>query len=407
MADISASLTTLSNMFKILYGKKSYAVFNTATPLWSKVKKEHGAFKGKSLSLDAILGFSGSVGSGSLPESNVFQEENASLTRKKLYARINLDREAMIASEGKEAAFEQATKRMVRKGVESFMRNLSRQLFAFENGKIFEGDASTTVTGAGTTGSPYVVVALASTWVQSFVEKKDYVNVGSETTQLEITAVDYTTRAVSLVGTSATLATATGSTSTSAKVYMQKSKDNDIQSILAATKATSGSVHGITVGPRWQSAQVNAASAGLTTDLVNELVTQIEFKSGESPDLLVTSYKQYRKFQDLLGDKVRYMSVQNRSPIFRKPEFNFEGLQWMTSSGPVPIVADRMCPDSHFFGLNTDNINFYTAQAPKWADEDGTVLLRSASADSYEARYMCYGELFVHPEAQGVLYGLA
>lgn len=407
MADVSASLSTLSTLFKVLYGKRTYAVFNTSTPIWSKVKKEYGAFKGKSLSLEAVLGFTGSVGSGSLPETNIFTDVNASLTRKKLYARILLDREAMIASKGEENAFEQATKRMVKKGVESFMRNLSRMLFAYENGKLFEGDGSTTVTGAGTTGSPYLVVGLASTWVRSFVELKDKVNVGSETTVLEITAVNYTTRQVSLVGTSATLAAVAGSTFTSAKVYMQGSKDNDMQSILAACKQTSSTLYGVSIGSRWQSEQIDASSAGITTDLINQLCTQVEFSSGESPDLFVTSFKQYRKIQNLLGDRIRYTTVSNRDPIFKKAAFNFQGIEWITNSGPVTIVADRMCPDDHFFALNTDTIVFYSAEEPKWADEDGTVLLRSASADAYEARYICYGELFVHPASQGVMYNLA
>ena len=411
MSDISASLTTLSNMFKIQYGKRSYAVFNTATPLFSKIKKEHGAFKGKSLTLEAILGFSGSVGSGSLPETNVFNDQNASLTRKKTYARILLDREAMIASKGEAAAFEQATKRMVKKGVESFMRNLSRQLFAYENGKVFEGDGATVVTGNGASGTPYVVRALASTFVRGFVEKKDKVNVAAETTILEITDVNYSTGDVSLVGTSATLAavssTGGSSSATSAKVYMQGSKDNDLQSILGAVKQTTSTLYGITVADRWISSQTDAASAGITTDLINALVTDVEFKSGESPDLLVTSFKHYRKVQDLLGDKVRYTSVQNSNPAFRKAEFNMQGIEWVTNSGPIPLVPDRMCPDDHLFALNSDNITLYTAEAPKWADEDGTVLLRSSTADAYEARYVMYGELFVHPAAQGVLYNLA
>jgi hypothetical protein len=408
MADVSASLSTLSNMFKVLYGKKTYAVFNTATPLWSKIKKEYGMFKGKSLSLEAVLGFSGSVGSGSLPETNVFTDENASMTRKKLYARILLDREAMIASKGEENAFEQATKRMVKKGVESFMRNLSRMLFAYENGKLFEGDNSTTVTGAGSSGSPYLVIGLSTTWVKSFIELKDKVNVGSETTILEITAVNYTTRQVSLVGTSATLAAAVAAVgATSAKVYMQGSKDNDMESILRVCKATSSTLYGLNVGYRWQSAQIDASSAGISTDLINQLVTDVEFQSGESPDIIVTSFKQFRKIQNLLGDKLRYNVVSNRDPVFQKARFNFKGIEWVTNGGEVTIVADRMCPDDHLFALSSDNIAFYTAEAPKWADEDGTVLLRSSSADAYEARYIVYGQLFVHPNAQGVLYGLA
>lgn len=408
MTDVAGSISSLGNLFKIKYDKKSYAVFNTATPLWGKVGKEFDMFKGKSLSIDQVLGFSGSVGSGTLPDTNVWEEQNASLTRKKLYARILLDREAMIASKGEEHAFEQVTKRAVKKGVESFMRNLSRQLFAYENGMVGQGDGATNVTGAGTTGSPYLVILLASNYVKGFVEKKDYWNCAAETTKLEVVAFNPTTRQVSLVGTSATLAAAAGGPSaTSAKFYMQGSKDNDIQSILAATKQTSSTLYGITVADRWQSAQINASSAGITTDLVNQLVTEVEFQSGDSPDLLVTSYKQFRKFQNLLGDKVRYTSVGNSNPAFNKAQYNHKGIEWMTQNGPVPLVYDRMCPDDHFFALNTENIRFLGAEKPRWADEDGTVFLRLSTADQYEARYIGYGELFIHPTSQGVLYGLA
>ena len=407
MADVSASLSTLSTLFKVLYGKRTYAVFNTSTPLWSKIKKEFGAFKGKSLSIEAVLGFSGSVGSGSLPETNVFTDVNASLTRKKLYARILLDREAMIASKGEENAFEATTKRMVKKGVESFMRNLSRQLFAFENGMIFQTPGSSG-TNAVIAGAVHTVYASSSTWVKSFVEVKDKLNVGTETGVLEVTSVNPTTREVVMTLLSGSVgSTIVNGAQTASKFYMQGSKDNDIQSILAVCKATSSTLYGVTVASRWQSAQIDAASAGITTDLINQLVTEVEFNAGESPDLLVTSFKQYRKIQNLLGDRIRYCTVSNRDPIFKKAAFNFQGIEWITNSGPVTIVPDRMCPDDHFFALNTDTIVFYSAEAPKWADEDGTVLLRSASADAYEARYICYGELFCHPASQGVLYSLA
>lgn len=407
MADVSATLTTLSNLFKIKYDKKSYAAFNRANSLFQALDKQYN-FKGKSLALDAVLGFTGSVGSGSLPETNVYQQENAALTRKKMYARILLDREAIIASKGEDAAFEQATKRQVKKGVESWNRNLERCLFAYENGKLFEGDNATNVTGAGTTGSPYLVTALASTWVLSFVEKKDYVNIGSETTQLEITAVNKATRVVSLVGTSATLAAAAaGPTATAAKVYMQKSKDNDVDSIVRICRASTGSLFGITVGSGWQAVQTDAASAGITTDAINQLITDVEFQSGESPTLLVTSFKQYRKIQDILGDKLRYTTQSNRDPVFKKAGFNFKGISWNTQAGEVAITTSRMCPDDTFMALNMDNITLFMAEQPKWADEDGTVLLRSATADAYEARYIGYGDIFVHPNCQGILYGLA
>lgn len=415
MADDVSNLTTYSNLFKIKYDKKSYAVFNTHNPLWAKIGKQDGVFKGKNTyTIDAELGFDGAVGSYALPEASTRNDVNATLARTKQYARILIDREAMLASEGKEHAFEQLTKRKVRKAVESFMRNCERQLFALENGKIFEGDNATNVSGDGTSGSPYVVRALSSTWVEGFVEIGDKVNVGSETTTLQITAVDTSTLDVSLVGTSATLAAAAGGPSaTAAKIYMQNSKDHDMQSILAVTKATGGSLYNVAVQKGWKSAQVNASSAGLSTDLINRLITQVEYQAGSSPDLIVTSYKQYRKLQDLLADKLRYMDVTNRDKLFRKPEFNFQGIQWNSRDGQIPIVTSRMCPDDHMLALTTDDITLYTSQKAKWFDEDGTVLLRSAwaqastNSDSYEARYGFYGDIFAHPNSQGVLYGLA
>ncbi len=417
MADSVVSTTTLSNLFKIKYAKKSYAIFNTATPIVSKLTKEHGGFKGKSsgLTINAVLGFTGSVGANVLPETNVFNDQNAVLTRKKQYARMRLDREAMIASEGKENAFEDVTKYQVKKCVESFMRNFERQLFAIENGMIFQGDGATNVSGSGTTGSPYVLRGLASNWVDGFVEVGDSVQYAGESTLLKISNVNRATRDVSLVGTSAALSGATGSAPLSGKVYIQginaaastPTSGLDLTSITQACRATSSTLYGVTVGERFQSQQINASSAGIQTDLVNQLVTQVEQFSGESPDLLVTSYTQYQKLQNVLGDKLRYMAVTNRDKLFNKAMFKFTGIEWNTQSGPIPIVFSRMCPTDHFFALNTDAITLYTAQAPKWFDEDGTVLLRSATSDDYEARYGMYGEVFIHPQAHGVIYGLA
>jgi hypothetical protein len=57
--------------------------------------------------------------------------------------------------------------------------------------------------------------------------------------------------------------------------------------------------------------------------------------------------------------------------------------------------------------LNTNEISMYSAGPAQWASDDGTVFLRLAGSDAYEARYCMYGDVFVNPAAQGVLYGLA
>jgi hypothetical protein len=407
MADTSLSLSNPAGMFQTLYDKRSLIVYNTANKLLAKVKRDE-KFQGKNKVIEAITSWGGGVGAGTIPETSVWDDQNATLTRKKLYSRVILDREAMKASKNGIGAFEDATKRRVKKGVDDFMRNMSRTLFALENGKLFEGDNSTTVTGAGTTGSPYLVVGLASTWVQSFIEKHDKVNVGSETTILEITDVNYTTRQVSLVGTSATLAAAVAGTSaTSAKIYMQGSKDADPQSILGACAATTGTLYGLDVEARWQAFQKSAASGALSTDLMAEVIAGVEFQCGQPPDLIVTSFKQERKLQNLLGDKLRYCVDQPPNPLFRKAAFQFSGIEFGSSKGPIMVISDRMCPDNSMLFLNTDEITTYSAGPAQWADEDNSVFMRLAGSDSYDARYCWYGEHFVNPNAQGYLYSLA
>ncbi len=423
MADTSVSTTNLSTKFKIKYGPLSYAMFNTANPVSAKIQKKHGTFTGKTsgYTIDAVLGFTGSVGSAVLPETNVYLDVNAVLTRKKSYARMLLDREAMLASKGSDAAFDDLTKYQTKKCLESFNRNFERQLFAIENEMIFQGDNATNVSGNGSSGTPYVVRGLSTNWVDGFVEIGDGVQYAGETTILKISNVNRSTRDVSLVGTSAALAAASGSAAVSGKLYLQGSSaaastptsGNGISSLYQIARATSSTLYGVTVGERWQAQQINASSAGIGTDILNQLVTQVEQFSGESPDLLVGSYKQYRKLQNILGDKLRYMDVTNRDKLFRRTEFNFQGIQWNTRDGVIPFVVTRMCPDDSVLALNTNAITLHTAQAPKWFDEDGSVLMRmgftsgSSASDAYEARYGFYGELFCHPNSLGIIYGLA
>jgi hypothetical protein len=401
----------MTNLFKYLYDKRTYITYNAATPLWARVKKEYGAFTmgGKSKVIEAVLGFTGGVGSGSLPDTNVFNEQNATITRKKIYSRIIMDREAMLASKGESAAFEAVTKRQVKKGVESFVRNLSRTLFAAENGMLGQGDASTTVTGAGTTADPWLVIISAATWNEGFWEEKDYVNCASETTPLEVMQVVPATRQIKLRGTSAemTLRSITTPAATSAKFYMQGSKDNDPESLIRVLKLTSGSSYcGIDIGRRWQAFQKDADGVPLSADLMNEVALGIEKQSGEAPDLIVTSYTQFRKLKNVLED-LKYYPVTPRDELAKKAKIGWQGVEYMSTNGGIPIVVDRMCPADTMLFLNTNYITWYGIEPAKWVDEDGSVLFRSSTADSFESRMALYGELFVEPAHQGILYDLA
>ncbi len=396
------SLTNVSNLFKIKYGKISENAYNSANVLLGRVKKDYD-FTGRQKFIPIPQSFSGGVGSGSLPTANYTTVEDAIITAKKMYAVAQIDRESIKASMDNEGAFVQATKWTVQRTVESWMRNMSRALFNDGSGALgqFSGNAG------GTATAPTLTILATGSYAfkEANFEERDYVNVNTLASVFEITALDPDTRVVTLsrVSGSDDLTMIGAGTHT---VYMQNSKDSDPQGLAGALKATSGTLYTINVGRRWKaSAQVDASSAGLTTDLMNQAMLQVEQRSGKVPNLIITSYTQYRKLLNLLEDQKQYV-IEPRSAEL-KGKVSFKGVEFMSSAGPVGVFPERFVENDEMFFLNDNEISISHRPNFGWFEDDGTVFLRDASSDSYSARYGGYLEVFINPVFHGVVYGLA
>lgn len=407
MAGRAFSLTTASEVFKINYGKRSENAYNSDNVTAGRVKKNF-KFTGKQKILDCPTSFGGGVGSGTLPQAGTARDVNPIITAKKVYGRCEIDREAIKAADGDKGSFISQTKHSVMKTVESFNRNMSRIFWnELDNGQLGVGDGSTTVTGAGTTGDPYLVKMSATGWKEANWEEEDYVNCGTETTLLRVYEVVPSTRVIKLVGTSATLAAAVAAPgATSAKFYMQGSKDNDPTSIMSVITATSGSLYSVTVQRRWQaSVQEDSSSAGITTDMLNQDVLTMKRKCGKVPTMIVLSYVQYRKILNQLEDKKEY-NLEPRSKDL-KGLLSFRGIEFLSDEGPIPMFAERFLADDRLAYLNDDFIEVHHRPGFGWFDDDGTVFLRKGDDDAYEARYGGYLEIMCEPAFQGYRYNLA
>jgi len=398
------SLTNVSNMFKIKYGKLSENVYNSYNVTLGRIKKNYD-FVGKQKLIPVPQSFSGGVGSGTLPTANYEAVEDAVITAKKVYARVVIDRESIKAASSDEGSFVRQTKHSVQKTVESYMRNASRILFGLGDGSLGTGDNSTNLAGDGTSGTPFTVVISDATWKEANWEEKDFVNYASETTLLEVTAVDPATKTISLVGTSAGLTALIGSP-VPGVFYMQGSKDNDPYGLRQILTATSGSLYTIPVTRRWMAgAQHDASGAGITTDVMNADMLEIEKKCGKVPNLIITSYTQFRKVLNLLEDHKEY-PVEPRSGDL-KGKISFRGVEFMSSAGSVPIFPERFVEDDTIYYLNDNFINCEHRPGFGWFDDDGTVFLRDASSDQYEARYGGYYQNYIAPPFHGIRYNLA
>jgi len=409
------SLTEQTNLFKTNYYKKSENMYNSENVLQGRIRKKYD-FSGKERFVSTPMSFSGGVGSGSLPVSNSGKYEGALIKSKKVYATCEIEREAIKASIGNEGAFVRATQETVKKTVESYMRNCSRILFSDGSGVLGKGPSTGNVAGNGSLATPYLITV--SDFNQAYWEERDFVNYVTaftgpgtgiaEATLLEVVAVNATTGVVSLVGTSAGLAALTGANPVPATgaFAMQGSLNADpmgLQGIVAASIAGTGSLYNIPVQRRWSMTIANATTAGISADLMNGVMLDAERKFGKAPKMIMTGYNQFRKMLALMEDQKVY-NLPNRNI---KGSLSFQGVEFMSTRGPIGIFVDRFCPDDRVFFLNDDFMEVHHRPDFGWFDDDGTVFLRVANKDSYDARYGGYYDNYITPTAHGCLYNLA
>jgi len=136
---------------------------------------------------------------------------------------------------------------------------------------------------------------------------------------------------------------------------------------------------------------------------MNSVMLQIEKRAGKVPKMIMTSYEQFQNILALLESQKVY-NLPNKN---LKGALSFEGVQFMSTRGPVGIFVDRFCPKDQIFFLNDSRIECHHRPGFGWFDDDGTVFLRLANSDGYEARYGGYYENFIIPTGHGLLKGLA
>jgi len=415
------SLTEQSGLFLTKFQGRSANMYNSANVLEGRMKKKYN-FVGKQMNIETQLSFSGSVGAKLLPIGNASKVEQAVIQAKKVYGRTYVDRESLKAASSTEGAFQKYLAFPVKKTVESYMRNSSRILFSDGSAILGRGDGATNVSGNGSVGTPYVVTLRASDFNEAKLEEKDFVQVvtglnagdnlggtaeggDAVTNLLEIVAVNVAARQVSLVGTSAALAALTGANplATTAGLAMQRSYLAEPQGLGGTLTASSGTLYGLSVQRRWQATQVNAGGSGIITDMMNEVMLKTEKAFGQAPKMIVMNYNQLQKILAQLEDQKVY-NLPNRN---LKGALSFSGVEFMSTRGPIPMFVDRFADEDKMYFLNDDFMERIHRPDFGWFDDDGTVFLRIADSDEYEARYGGYYENFITPSAHGILTNLA
>lgn len=413
------NLTTATGVFKTKYIRMSRDMFNSENVVLAKIKR-NDEFVGDQALISVPTSFGGGRGSGVIPRANVTQYQKMLITAKKLYAIIEIDNEAIKASQTDEGAFVRLSKEPVKRGVQSWQANISRMLFNNSlstsgnggNGRIGVSHAST---ATSVSSGVYTVTLAAGTteggWKQANFELKDFVNVNTNSAEFEVTAVTPSATAGSstigltqVAGGAYNLVGLLG-----VDIYMQNSRNMDATGLRGALLATSGTLYNISVGYRWQaSSQLTSLSVGITPDLFNQQALDLKYAFGENHDMFVTSFVQYRKLLNQIEDQKRYMIVESRNDG-PKGKFSFQALEFMADTGPIPVIAERFVEDDTVYSLNSDFIELHCRPDGGWVEDPtmgGSIFRLSQTNDTWQARYAVYGEFAIMPTAHGIMTGL-
>lgn len=414
------NLTTATGVFKTKYIRMSRDMFNSENVVLAKIKR-NDEFVGDQALISVPTSMGGGRGSGVMPRANVAQYQKMLITAKKLYAVIEIDNEAIKASQTDEGAFVRLSKEPVKRGVQAWQANLSRMLFndtiiANGNGRLGISSGTTAITNSSGTYTVTFDVASANPvqWKQANWEVKDFINVlGGGTAEYEVTGVNpvasATTATVTLVQVAGSAYDLTTGGGISKSFYMQNSQNNDATGLRGVLLATSGSAYNISIGYRWQaSSQLLNLSVGITPDLLNQQALEIKYGFGENHDMFVTSFVQYRKLLNQLEDQKRYMIVESRNEG-PKGKFSFQALEFMSDAGPIPVIAERFVENDTLYSLNSDFIEFHARPDGGWVEDPtmgGSIFRLSPTNDTWQARYAVYGEFGIMPTAHGLMTGL-
>lgn len=403
--------TDYNALFKQHYFSLADNVYSTFSNLYSMVPKTYN-FKGNTGEHPVGVTFGGSVSSGSLPTAKSRRYIKPTYARKRLYGVLDLDTETIQASDGSDS-FKKATEEQTLGVIKSFNRNMAR--IFMNDGTGILGQHSGNFTGTAADPIATIIDTIGSTYgfVPAYFEVGDTVKINSLTSEFEIVAVSDTAK-------TATLERKTGSDDLTAigagthSIYLANSRDADPTGALSLT---GGTIHGVPAERRWQlGANLDGASAGITPDLVNRLVEDIDTACDEAPTHLAFSPVQYRKYLNLMEDLKRYPqntvlkprgNSRTSSAAIAKSTIGFSGIEYVSSQGVIPVLKNKMIRPNQLWAFNMDMVEAAHAAAFGWFDKDGSILHMRENDDAYYARYGGFMEIKWNPLSQGRVHTLA
>ena len=336
--------------------------------------------------------------SGNLPTAGQQAWRDFQIPYRFNHARVQLSAQALKQSKSSKGAFEKLYDAEIMGAAKDLGRDRNRQLFGFERGDLCHVSgsvsSSTTVTvvnGQGVADNDDVPARhLKANDIIAFIKSDGTLDVVK-------TVSSVAANLKSFVVTGSAFSTAEANekivrASTTADAIASTAYNNELMGLLGMIDDGSyvTTYHGIVRAtyPMLNSYRISKSNGGLSLGDLQKGWDGADQNGNGKIKCLWGHHLTRREYLNLLQSVKRYVNEGALSP-----DAGFKGAALGGSEiefNQVPFKIDRDAPIGIIFGLDDSYLFRYILEEGKWADEDGTILLRVSGSDDYEARYRVF-----------------
>jgi len=394
-------LTFASEAIKLVYGDL-HEQLRDKNPALQMIESSSANItrNGKEVIFDTHIGRNQGIGARGvrekLPTAGAQKYKQAHLYLTNLYGAIEVDGQLFEQAAEDYQAFINV--------VDMEIQGLKRDLAVDQNRQVYGDGTGTIATVVSVSGQNITVDSVH--WVQ-----EGMILTGIDTgtgavadsgNELEVTAINETTKVITVSGTISALAAndvlvrASNGTNSYGKEWTG----------LAAIVNDTTSLHEIDPAsyPQWKSTVSDISSGGtpgtLTELALINLVQGVDKKGGDV-DVMLASPGVFNAYWNLLQGLRQFTNGATLTGGQRA--FSFDAL-----GKPIKFVSDYAAPENTLYALSSKEIVVNRKKDWSWMDRDGSMWSRVADTDAYEARYFQYSQIGTYRRnAHAVLTGIA
>ena len=338
-----------------------------------------------------------------LPTPGRPEFEHATVGLKSLYAGSSITGQAIKRANTDKKAVVNILQRVVKSTMEKAIRMSNIQLWGSQSGAV------ATVASFTGTGPWVLTITEDEPFYRQVFKKGERFVFGSvsglagtaESGVVKATASDRAAKTV-------TVETVSGSPDpdNGDKLFFEGSVSNALSGIQDLVVNTSDAYQGLDpddLGDDWKAVRKNASSAAATVDRVDEFLSEIQFVSGESPDLLLTTREIQRDLSNELGSKLRF-----NTPAGQQPGALGRGTYETVLPTGQRVKAAHEAKRGSIIAIDRDHLKLYEAGPWEYMTQGGDKFARYARKDAVNIDLYRYFELAATKRnGNGELYGLA